>query len=76
MVFLDALHGWQVCAACWSSHWEASPLAALGVGPVNHTITDTRKFAQCLANNNLIDAHTRTLYPNKDIYPFLGLFSQ
>ena len=44
--------------------------------PVIHTITDTRERAQCLTNHKLIDAHTRALYPNKDIYPFLGLVSQ
>ena len=45
-------------------------------GCVNHTITDTRESAQCVTNHKFIDAHARALYPNKDIYPFLGLVSQ
>ena len=43
---------------------------------VINTITDTHERAQFLTNLGLIDAHTRALYVNDDIYPFLGLVFQ
>ena len=61
----------------WPTYlYKPNYIISLLRGCVNRMITDTRERTLCLTNHKLIDAHTRALYPNNDIYPFLGLVFQ